>query len=350
MQLTILGAGAVGPAAAALAVSRGHGATLWSPRGGGTHGIGAALTAEGALSGTARVDVAVDLGRAVAAAEAVLVSVPPHALGPVLRRVAPMLREGIPVILAPGHSLATLLLDRLLAMRGVRVPVGSMSLPPVVAARTAPDRVRILSIRERVEIATVPAAESGAMARLCADLFGLPFVALGDALGAALATSEPVLQAAVAMGNLTRIEGAETWDLHGGMTPAVCRVMAGLDAERLALARAYGHRVDPLPLQLHRATGVPEGSLPAMARGMAETLGPTPGPRGLDAAHLAESVTYGLGLWLRLAEPKRIAMPLTAAAVALLETMWGTTLTSDDLLEGLDMSQLAGLLREGHPR
>jgi tripartite-type tricarboxylate transporter receptor subunit TctC len=266
MQLTILGAGAVGPAAAALAVSRGHAVTLWSPRGGGTHGIGAALTAEGALSGTARLDVAVDLGRAVASAEAVLVSVPPHALGPVLRRVAPMLREGIPVILAPGHSLAALLLDRLLAMRGARAPVGSMSLPPVVAARTAPDRVKILSIRERVEIATVPAAESGAVARLCADLFGMPFVALGDALGAALATSEPVLQAAVAMGNLTRIEGAEQWDLHAGMTPAVCRVMAGLDAERLALARAYGHPVDPLPTQLHRATGVPEGPLPAMAR------------------------------------------------------------------------------------
>jgi hypothetical protein len=83
---------------------------------------------------------------------------------------------------------------------------------------------------------------------------------------------------------------------------------------------------------------------------MAEALGPTPGPRGLDAAHLAESVTYGLGLWLRLAEPKGIAMPLTAAAVALLETMWGATLTSDDLLEGLDMAQLARLLREGHPR
>jgi opine dehydrogenase len=296
------------------------------------------------------VDVAVDLGRAVGIAEVVLISVPPHALGPVLRRVAPMLRDGIPVILAPAHSLASLLLDRLLAMRGLRAPIGSMSLPPVVAARTAPDRVRILSIRERVEIATVPAAESGRVARLCADLFGMPFVALADALGAALATSEPVLQAAVAMGNLTRIEGAEQWDLHAGMTPAVCRVMARLDAERLALARAYGHVVAPLPTQLHRATGVPEGPLPAMARAMGEALGPTPGPRGLDAAHLAESVTYGLGLWLRLAEARGIAMPLTASAVALLETMWGAMLTSDDLLEGLDLPQLSRLLREGHPR
>jgi opine dehydrogenase len=348
MKLAILGAGAVGPAAAALAVSRGHHATLWSPRGGGTHGIGATLTSEGALSGIAKIDVAVDAGRALAGAEAVMVCVPPHALGPVLRRVAPMLPEGAPVILAPSHSLAPLLLDRLLARRGMRVPVGGMALPPVVATRSGPDRVRILAIRERVEIGAVPAAEAGPLARLCAGLFGIPFLPMADALGAALATAEPVLQAAVAMGNLTRIEGAEAWDLHAGMTPAVCRVMARLDAERLALASAYGHAVPSLPAQLHGSAGVKQGPLPEMARALAVAIGPTPGPQGLDAAHLAESVTYGLALWLRLAAPKGVAMPLTAAAVALLEAMWGTTLSADDLLEGLDLSRLSELLRDGH--
>ncbi|MBX9595152.1 MAG: NAD(P)-binding domain-containing protein, partial [Roseomonas sp.] len=114
MRLAVLGAGAVGPAAAAIAVSRGHSVALWSPRGGGTHGIGATLRVEGIIAGTARVDVAVDVSRALWQAEAVLVSVPPHALGPVLRRVAPMLHDGVPVLLAPSHSLAPLLLDRLL--------------------------------------------------------------------------------------------------------------------------------------------------------------------------------------------------------------------------------------------
>jgi opine dehydrogenase len=348
MKLAILGAGAVGPAAAALAVSRGHQVTLWSPRGGGTHGIGATLTSEGALSGIAKVDVAVDAGRALAGAEAVLVCVPPHALGPVLRRIAPMLPAEAPVILSPSHSLAPLLLDRLLARHGMRVPVGGMALPPVVATRTGPDRVRLLAIREQVEIGAVPAAAADALARLCAGLFGVSFVPMADALGAALATAEPVLQAAVAMGNLTRIEGAEAWDLHAGMTSAVCRVMARLDAERLALAAAYGHAVPPLAEQLAGTAGVKQGPLPEMARAMAVALGPTPGPQGLDAAHLAESVTYGLALWLRLAAPKGVPMPLTAAAIALLEAMWGTALSTDDLLEGLDLARLPELLRDGH--
>ena len=45
MRLTILGAGPVGLASAALAGARGHGVTLWSPRGGGTRGIRDAVLA-----------------------------------------------------------------------------------------------------------------------------------------------------------------------------------------------------------------------------------------------------------------------------------------------------------------
>lgn len=349
MRLAVLGAGAVGPAAAALAVSRGHAAVLWSPRGGGTHGIGAALRAEGVIAGTARIEVAVDVGRAVEGADAVMVSVPPHALGPVLRRIGPMLHAGVPVLLAPSHSLAPLLLDRMLAARGIAAPVGALAQPPVIAARLGPDLVRIQSLPEQVELAAVPAAEAPALAALAADLFGVAFLPLRDALGAALAAAEPVRQAALAIGNVTRIEAAEEWDARGRMTPALCRVMERLDAERLTLAAAYGHPAPSLAAQLHRALGVPEGRLAEMAAPLA-ALGPEPGPKGLDASHLAEGVTYGLALWLRLAEPMGVPMPLTAAAVAVLEAMWGTRLSADDLLEGLDLTALPKLLAEGHPR
>jgi len=350
MRLAVLGAGAIGPAAAALSVSRGHSAVLWSPRGGGTHGIGATLTVEGVLAGTARIEVAVDIARAVDGAEMVLVCVPPHALGPVLRRVAPMLHPGVPVLLAPGHSLAPLLLDRLLAQRGVLAAIGATAQPPLSASRTGPDTVRIHALPDQVEVAAVPAAQSEWLARLGAALFGMPFLPLADALGAALATAEPVRQAALAIGNLTRIEAGEEWDTLRRMTPAVCRLMEALDAERLALAAAYGHPALSLAAQLHRASGVREGRLAEMAAAMAEAHGPSPGPRGLDAAHLAPSVTYGLAFWLRLAGVAGVPMPVTAAAVAVLEAMWGVPLAGDDLAEGIALDQLPRLLREGHPR
>ncbi|MGX9966565.1 NAD/NADP octopine/nopaline dehydrogenase family protein [Roseomonas sp. F4] len=349
MRLAVLGAGSVGPGAAALAVSRGHAVALWSPRGGGTHGIGSSLTVQGALSGTARVDVAVDVSRALAGADAVLICVPPHALGPVLRRIVPMLAEGVPVLLAPSQSLAPLLLDRLLARQGRQAPIGAMAVPPVLAERLAGDELRILALAERVQIAAVPANAAPGLAALCQSLFGMEFVPLSDALGAALAAHEPVMQAALVLGNVTRIEAGEDWDEHGRMTPAICRLAERLDAERLALARAHGHAVPSLVAALHRQHGVAEAPMPVMARALAAER-PSPGLRGLDAAHLARSVTYGLALWLHLAGARGVEMPLTGAAVAVLEAMWGTGLSGDDLLEGLDFAALPALLRDGHRR
>jgi len=350
MQLAILGAGPVGLACAVLAVSRGHGVALWSPRGGGTHGIGAALNAEGVLAGRARVQVAVDVARALVGADAVLIAVPPHALAPVLRRLAPALPRAVAVLLAPSHSLAPLLADRLFAQHGLRPPIGALAVPPVVAQRSGADGVRIQAVLAQVEIASVPAGAAPGLARLCADLFGISVQPLADILAAALASPEPVVQAARAIGNLTRIEHAEAWDIHAQMTPAVCRMMTGLDAERLALAAAHGHALPALPALLARAGGIAERRLSLMAQDLARTLGPTPGPRGLDAAHLAESVTYGLGFWLRLAAARGVPMPLTAAAVAVLEAMWGQGLRGDDLFDGVDLANLPALLRDGNPR
>lgn len=68
MRLAILGAGAIGPACATLAVSRGHAAVLWSPSGAGTRGLDGSLRAEGALEGRFAVAVAAGLEEAFAGA------------------------------------------------------------------------------------------------------------------------------------------------------------------------------------------------------------------------------------------------------------------------------------------
>lgn len=340
MRLAVLGAGAVGPAAAVLAVSRGHTASLWSPRGGGTHGIGGHLRSTGLLEGMAQVTVAVDVARALAGADAVLVAVPAHALGPVLRRIAPLLPAGVPVLLAPSHSLAPLMLARLLAQRDIVLPIGAMAAPPLVAQRIGPEAVRIQALAARTDLAAVPAEAAPGLAQMAASLFGVPFRPVPSLLSVLLAAHEPVRQAALALGNLTRIERAEAWDIHAQMTPALARLMQRLDAERLALAAACGIAVPTLAEALAAAHGLPPASLDSLARALA-AQGPAPGPMGLDAAHLAESVTYGLALWQRVAAHRGVAMPLTAAAIAVLQALWGTTLTGDDLAQDADITALA---------
>ncbi len=113
MRLAILGAGAIGPACAALAASRGHTAVLWSPSGAGTRGIDATLHAEGLLEGSFPVSVAARLAEAFAGADAALLTVPAYALPDLLPRIAAEIPTTLPLLIAPAASLAPLAFARL---------------------------------------------------------------------------------------------------------------------------------------------------------------------------------------------------------------------------------------------
>lgn len=199
MRLTILGAGPSGLASAALAGGRGHVVTLWSPRGGGTRGIGDAILAEGALTGRVPVRVAADLGRALADAEAVLLAVPGHAQAGVMRRIAGVVQGAPALLVAPATSLSPLLLDRLLAARGIRAPVGALATPPAIARRLGGDRIWVAALRQRIWLGAVPAAASARLGPLVAALFGIAVEPLPDALAAALADLMPLMHAAQAL-------------------------------------------------------------------------------------------------------------------------------------------------------
>ncbi|MBR0673617.1 NAD(P)-binding domain-containing protein, partial [Neoroseomonas soli] len=104
MRIAILGAGAIGPASAALAVSRGHDAVLWSPSGAGTRGLDGALHAEGVLEGAFPVAVATTLDDAFAGADAALLAVPTYALPALLPRIAAAIPRALPLLIAPAAS------------------------------------------------------------------------------------------------------------------------------------------------------------------------------------------------------------------------------------------------------
>ena len=125
MHLAILGAGAIGPASAALAVSRGHSAVLWSPSGAGTRGLNGLLQAEGMLEGAFPVAVADTLDQAFTGADAVLLTVPAYALPPLLPRIAAAMPTSLPLLIAPAASLAPLAFARL---RGPGAPVGAIAI------------------------------------------------------------------------------------------------------------------------------------------------------------------------------------------------------------------------------
>jgi opine dehydrogenase len=342
----VLGAGAIGPACAVLAASRGHAAVLWSPSGAGTRGVGDALEAEGTIAGRFPVEVAPDLAAALAGADAALIVVPAYALGALLPRVGPALPAGMPVLIAPAASLAPLVLDRLRA--AAPGPTGALATTPCTARRLGPARVRVGAIRAALEIGAVPAAAAPELAALCHALFGNAYPTVPDALAAALINVNPIAHAALALANATRIETGETWSQYAMMTPAVCRLMEGMAAERDALAAAFGHRLPGLVTHFERANGVPAGPLPEMMRAIAAGRGAVLGPTTMDTRYVTEDVPFGLAFYLALAASAGVPMPLTEGAVRVLEALWGRDLRANDLLAQLDLRRLPALLRDGH--
>ncbi len=346
MRLSILGAGAVGPGSAALAASRGHAVTIWSPSGQGAEGL-EEFTAEGVLEGRFAIRIAPSLEDALAQAQAVLLAVPAYAFATLLPRIAGALPLGTPLLIAPAASLAPLVLEAAMAHRGPRAPIGAMATTPLGGRRIAPDRVRVAMIRSALEIAAIPAAAAPSMAALAHELFGNRYIAAPDALQVALINANPIIHAALALTNLTRIEYQEAWPQYGMMTEGACRLMQCLDAERTTLAAAWGHGIPSVATALHRANQVPEGPLHAMAQAIAQGRGAVLGPTDLASRYITEDVPYGLTFYLALAAARGVAMPVTRSVVTALEACCGQPLSHNPLLEGLDWAGLPQALAHG---
>lgn len=347
MRLTVLGAGAVGPGAAALAVSRGHAATLWSPSGAGTEGCDGWMQAEGVLEGRFAMRVAGSLEDALAGAEAVLLAVPAYAFAALLPRIAAALPLDVPLLIAPAASLAPLVFEAAMAPRGARAPVGALATTPLGGRRLGPARVRVAMVRSELEVAALPASAAPEMAALAATLFGNRYLPAPDVLQVALINANPIIHAALALTNLTRIEQREAWPQYGMMTPGACRLMDALDAERDALATAYGLRIPGIATALHRANQTPIAPLTEMAALISAGRGAVLGPTDLDSRYITEDVPYGLTFYLALAAARGLAMPVTQSVVTALEACCGQPFSHNPLLARIDWARLPAALVNG---
>jgi opine dehydrogenase len=68
------------------------------------------------------------------------------------------------------------------------------------------------------------------------------------------------------------------------------------------------------------------------------------GPTDMATRYVTEDVPYGLAFYLALAEAVGQPMPVTGAAVTVIETLWGRGLRDNPLLAGLDLANLPAAL------
>jgi opine dehydrogenase len=341
MKVAVLGTGSIGLGSAAL-LGRGHQVTLWSPSGRGIDGLAdGRLRFAGALAGEAPVRTARDLAGALADAEAIILAIPAYGHHAILTACAPQLRSDQAVLLMPMLSLGGLVLARLLAARGVRCLIAGFGTTVMTARKTGPDSVRILALRDRLDVAALPAADTPRALKLAQDLFGDRFNAQADLLAISLAQTNPVAHVPLALVNLSRIERGETWAQYEHMAGATANMCVALDRERLAVAQAFGLSVRSIEEHFHLSFGAPMMDFSDQCRWVHEKLGSPAGPATLDTRYITEDVPYGLVFTARMGRVAGAPTPVTDACIALASAAYRRDFgVANALLNALDPAML----------
>lgn len=357
MKIAILGAGAVGLGSAALLCSRGFEPTIWSKSGTGTAPMaaGSPLVAEDAVAGEFRPRVARTAGEAIEYAGVILVAAPAWGHRAIFDEIAAHAHAGATVIVSSHTSFGALYLSHKLAERGHDIPIAAFGTTVTTGRRTGPGRVRVTNLREKVDVAAVPAASGAEVHALCRELFGDRFVPRPDVIAIALSNLNPQNHMAATLLNFTRVERGEAWvnwELH---TPGVASLIGTIDAERLAIARALGYEVRTVEQHWRLSFAATGGTLAEMAASIA-ARDRTAGPTTTDTRYVLEDAPFGLVPTALLGRLAGTPTPLHDAGIAMFSAIYGRDLRADnDLLpvlglENMGIEQVLALAREGWPQ
>jgi opine dehydrogenase len=298
--------------------------------------------------------ITTDISTAVAGAELILCPAPAFAQDDIARQLAPHLRDGQVVFLAPG-TFGSLIFAKAARDAGntASVSFAETGTLPWLTRKHGPFEVAITVRAKRLPVGVFPLT----MAAHAVEVIGRAFPGViepcGDALSGALMNAGPIIHPPLIVMNAGPIEHFERWDIHKeGTQPAIRRVTDALDAERIAVREALGYSGPHFPLAHHYAK---EGEIWMYGRGSHDRLTDSGDWRErivlTEHRYMMEDLRLGLSFLVSVAELAGVATPLAKAFLAI-----GQTVCSDDTkvrtlktlgFGDLDQSQLQQLLREG---
>jgi opine dehydrogenase len=334
MKVGIVGCGGIGLASAAWMVERGHQVSMWSPRTDAPellrHGQ---IRCVGVLEATVSVDIVDTPEQLAHSADTLLVAVPANGHQAVMDALIPHLRGGQIVIVSAMNSLSSLYFYEEAVNRGVAITVVSFGTTALTARRVGPAEVRINVWRQSLGMSCLPRNDIDRGVAACRSLYGSDFTKDENALATALTSTNPVAHGPLAIFNWTRIERAEAWPQFHYMTERVSAVIKLLDTEKVAVARAFGLRVQTIEEHFARSFQTSQDSrLSDIAAELHAKRGGPPGPIDVNTRFLAEDVPYGLVFTLALSQIAEIPSPATQAIAATASLLLGTDFSLENSL------------------
>lgn len=325
-RITILGAGNGAQTMAADLASKGHMVTLYehpafADKIRDLNAKGDRITLTNAINAEGRLHAATtDIASAVHGAEILFFVAPTFAQTPVFELAAPHFEDGQMLVIIPGNFGSFALRKMLAARGGARILVAEADTLPYACRLIENGKVNVWGVKAHVRIGTLPGGDFDAVRAALDGVFPVGINRLPNALAAGLGNANLVVHCATMILNTGRIE-SENGNFRfytDGMTPAVCRVQEAIDAERLAVAAAFGIRLESTCELLRTMYGLEGDTLHEVLAGS-----PVYGSHGADAPketthrYLSEDVPYLLAPLSTLGRIARVATPVTDSLILL---------------------------------
>jgi len=283
------------------------------------------ITANGPiLSGTVTPELfTANIWEAVAGADVIMLVIPTIYHASVAHQIAPHLTEGQLVILNPGATGGAMEVRSVLGSIGARALVGETNNMLFTCRSELPGEVTVNAVKDRVDFACLPASATAAAAARIADV--LPqFYPVDNVLLTSIGNINAMVHPVPTMLNAARCEAASPFDYyHEGITPAVASLVEKLDAERLAVAKAYGLDIQTLPQWYSDSYGRKVTTVYDAVHNNAAYAN-IAGPTTLQTRYLHEDVATGLVPLSELGRAANVATPLIDAAINLASTLVAT--------------------------
>jgi opine dehydrogenase len=343
MQVTVIGAGNGGFAAAADLSMRGIQVTLFEHaafeeniraiRKKGRIGL-STLPSTGLAGGFPKLDrVTTDINEALQDAEMILVVVPAFAHSTMAKEMAPAAQRGQMIVLMPGGFGGSIIFWKFLkeANPSLDVLLGETSTLPYACRKLDSTSVWIRGRKATFDLSAYPSENTDRLLRSLNRLYP----AAGKAhniLETGLNNLNPFIHPPIVLMNVGSTERKDrVLFYHEGITPCVERLTEGLDEERLALGKSMGLNLKPA----YQVLLDHYGQQGARGRTFMEVAGQNPVyrwsemPPNVDSRYLTEDIPMNLMPICALAKQAGTRSKVMESVITVAEQVLGKDLSKE---------------------
>lgn len=204
------------------------------------------IKVSGEVTGEAVVDLVTgDIGEAIRGKDIIMVVLPTVYQGSIARSMAPFLTDNQCIVLNPGGTGGALEVRNAIRESGQAKHVIVAETDTLIYACRSPraGEAVIAGIKGAVRVAALPASDTPKVLSLLNPAFP-QYQAAPSVLHTSLGNVNAMMHPAPTILNAARIESQTPFDYYtDGITARVTKIVEALDAERLAIAKAFGVEV-----------------------------------------------------------------------------------------------------------